>query len=82
MVTDAILTALLALVQAAWALVPAWTVTIPAFENLCAWLSHWDKLAPFTELFSIIGIVGGFFSAMVGVKVVVKVVDWITNVIP
>lgn len=83
MITDAILKLVLTVLQWAWGLVPTWSIAVPSqIDGLVSELSKWNKLVPFSELMSIASLVGSLFLAQVGFKVVVKVIDWITNVIP
>jgi hypothetical protein len=83
MITDALLNILLALVGGIWSIVPEWDLTIgDQPEFLASWLTQWNAFVPVTELFQISGLVSGVFLAFVGIKMVIKVVDWIADVIP
>jgi hypothetical protein len=79
MITDAILTFFLSIATAAWALVPAWTWSLPtdAINGLVSEITRWNGIAPVSELMTICGISGTLFVATVTFKVVVKIVDWI-----
>ncbi len=83
MITDAFLEILLALVEGIWALLPPWTLTLPAgFAGLVAALSYWDAVAPMSELMAITTMSGAIGVAIIAFKWLLKVVDWIVGIFP
>jgi len=82
MVTDLLLNAAFAIVGGAWALVPDWTIEIPAMQPFVSHLSLWNGFAPFTEVFQMAAVLLTLFSASIGFKLIIKVVDWIMDIIP
>lgn len=83
MITDALLLAAKSLVSFLFGLVPEWHVDVPpAVGSLASMLSEYNKLLPFAELMLITQASQLLFLAWVTYRVVVKLIDWITNVIP
>lgn len=83
MLTDQLLQFLLAIVAGIWSLVPAWTITPGSgWEGAVGDFARWNKLAPCTELFAVLAGVVAVFGVTVVLKWVIKVIDWIADVIP
>jgi len=83
MITDALLNIFLAALNWAWGLLPAWDVPVPPeIAALVSELSKWNKIVPFAELMLITGLFASVFGAVVAFKAIIKVVDWVADIIP
>ncbi len=83
MIVDLLLNLLLTLRAAVWGMVPAWTIDVPPQVLEAAdWLKKFDTWAPVSEFTQQLGLLATGLAAFAAFKIVVKILDWITNVIP
>lgn len=81
-ITDLIIQALTALIAFVASLLPPWHLEMPGISPLVSTLSRWDNFVPLTEITQQVTIVVALFAVLVGFKLVIKFMDWLTNIIP
>lgn len=82
MITDLLFNIGLAIVGAAWDLVPTWTIEAPSLQPFVYEMTRWDGIVPITELRLMMTALLIFFGASIGIKLLIKFVDWIMDIIP
>ncbi len=79
MITDAILGFFLTVFQSLWGLIPEWDATPNelGIHLIKGEITKYDAWAPVSEFVIIMGLVVTIFLAIIGMKFVVKILDWI-----
>ncbi len=83
MIIDLLLQFLLTLAQGIFGLLPAWEWPIPPEVALFVnWITGFNLFAPINELMAVTAVSATAFGAMIALKGVLKIVDWIADIIP
>lgn len=83
MITEALLRILQWVLQILHTLLPEWTPEIPdGIGDVMQFLLAFDAVLPVSETLSVAAISVGAVGAFVGLKWLIKLVDWIMDVIP
>jgi len=83
MVIDFLLNMMKTLMQSIIATRPAWSWSLPSsISDAIGYLRQFDTILPVTEIMTCCGLSATLFAVMNGWKYIIKVVDYIADVIP
>ena len=83
MITDALLVLLNTLLGWGVALLPSWSMSLPAqLADVLSQIRAYDDIMPVTETLSCVGLMGTLVALYSGVKWTIKLIDWVADVLP
>jgi uncharacterized membrane protein len=82
-ITDVMLRIIATLIDWLFAVLPAWSVSLPAgVTTAVRFVLSYDAYLPVSETLLVISLTVGCIMAVQGVKWTIKVIDWVADVIP
>jgi hypothetical protein len=83
MITDFLLGLLAGVIQWVLGLLPAWSFHLPVgLADYIANMKYFDDILPISEVLHCVTLACTLFTAMTTYKLVIKLADWIADVIP
>jgi len=82
-ITDWALGLVSSLIEWLLSVLPQWSFHLPGgFMDFIAGMKSYDDYFPISEVLTCLALTVSLFSAMLTYKLVVKIIDWVTAVIP